>query len=304
MKRNDPATASTGARLNLLAGRLKPYVGAQYLRTRARPNAEIDARARRVERFAVAGAVYAVSERLSVTGSAELDESTYAEGETFRGVDLHTQLNRRGQQYVAGVRYALTPLTTLVVGAEYGQDRFPKLAARNGTTFETSAALEFSPEAVIHGSFRGGFEIFRPVDRTLSEYRGVVLDGELEWLLFERTVVGVRANRDIGFSYRVDEPFYVSTGVRLRAEQPLIGPVVVHGGAGWESMSYRWQLGAPAAFDDRTDMAKSVTLGVGVNLHRGVRIAITAERAVRDATRSSSENYRRMRFLSAVTIGL
>jgi len=295
--------AQYGARLNLLARRLKPYVGAEYLRTRARQNAEIDARARRLDRFAVAGVAYAVSERLSVTASTRLDELTYAEGETFRGVDLHRQLNRRSQQYVGGVRYALTPLTTLVVGAEYGEDRFPSLPTKNGASYGASAGLEFSPEAVIHGNVTGGFEIFRPVDRTLSEYRGAVLAGELEWLLFERTVLGVRANRNIGFSYRVDEPYYLSTGVRLRAEQPLMGPVSVHGGAGWESMSYRWQLGAQTAFDDRADTAKSVSGGVGVNLNRGVRISITAERSVRDATRSSVENYRRVRFLSAVTIG-
>lgn len=291
------------ARLNLSGGRLKPYVGVEYLRTRARPNAEIDARARRLERFAVAGLAYAVSDRTSLTASARLDELTYEEGESFRGVDLRSQLNRRSRQYAGGVRFALTPLTTLAVGAEYGEDRFTRLPIKNGRSYSTSAALEFSPEAVIHGSFTGGFEIFQPSDRTLAEYRGGVLAGDLEWVLFSSTVFGVQANRNISFSYRETEPYYLSTGVRLRVEQPLMGPVGVHGGLGWESMSYRWQLATPADAADRLDTMRTISGGVGVNVSRGIRISVTAERSVRRATHSSLEDYRRVRFLSAVTVG-
>jgi hypothetical protein len=238
-----------------------------------------------------------------LTASARFSELTYDEGETFRGVDLHNQLNRTGLEYTAGLRYAVTPLTTLAVRAEYGEDRFKRLGTKNGTSYGVSAEAEFSPEAVIHGSFSGGFEVFQPSDRALAQYRGAVLAGDLEWALFTRTQVGLQANRRIGFSFRESEPYYLSTGIRLRAEQPLIGPVSVQGGVGRESMSYRWQLAAAPELGDRLDTMTTFSGGVALNLGKGVRIAVTAERSERDASRSSLEDYRRLRFLSAVTFG-
>ena len=109
------ANAQYAMRFNLTTNLFKPYVGFEHGRTSTRPSAEIDTRARRLERAAVAGFDFAVSERTSLTGSVRFDSSTYDEGETFQGVDLSDNLNRSGRSYSGGVRYALTPLTTMTM---------------------------------------------------------------------------------------------------------------------------------------------------------------------------------------------
>ena len=98
-------------RFNLSASRFKPFVGAERVRTRARTNAEIEARAERLERTAVVGSNFDLTERTALTMSANVSDSTYAAGQTYRGVSLKRSLDRRERSYAGGVRYAVTPLT-------------------------------------------------------------------------------------------------------------------------------------------------------------------------------------------------
>src|SRR5918992_329377 len=123
--------AHYGMRFNLSASRLKPYIGLEHTRTRARRSAEIDARARRLERSVVGGLGFDVTTRTSLTASARFDKSTYDDGEVFRGVALDTALNRTGRTFDAGMRYAVTPLTTLSVLAGYDDQTFPESHVRD-----------------------------------------------------------------------------------------------------------------------------------------------------------------------------
>ena len=70
-------------RFNLSASRFKPFIGAEYVRTRVRRSPEIDARARRVDRNVLGGIAFEVSPRTALTASVRLDDSNYDEGETL-----------------------------------------------------------------------------------------------------------------------------------------------------------------------------------------------------------------------------
>ena len=100
------ANALYALRFNFSASRFKPFVGAQRSRTRSRPNAEIEARARRLERNVTVGSNFDLSERTGIMVSATAGDSTYAEGESFRGRELEeftgspgTVLHRRRPLY-------------------------------------------------------------------------------------------------------------------------------------------------------------------------------------------------------------
>ncbi len=298
------ASGRYAMRLNFSASRFKPFVGAWHNRTRSRPNLEIDARARRLERAALGGFAVELTPRTSVTGSLRLEDEMYDPGEEFRGVDLGEALNRTGESYSAGIRHALTPFTTLVVMGDYTQDRFPESHTRDATSYAIGPGLEFSFEAAIRGKVAAGFQVFRPGDAALPEYRGPVLSAALNWSVYRRTTVDIQASRRVDYSYLADNPYYLLTGLRVSVVQPVYGPLAVEGGGDSQLLSYRWRSGAPleTSSTDRADTIKIIFGGFRVNLRRGLSAGLTAERTRRRSNEDPRQNFSRTRLLSSITI--
>jgi hypothetical protein len=292
-------------RFNLSASRFKPFIGAERQHTRNRPNPEIDARARRLEQGAQAGFSVTVADRTAITAAAGFDNSSYDEGELFRGADLGQSLNRSGRTVSAGVRYAITPLTSLAINGNYGEDTFPDSHIRDARSYSVVPTLEFSPDAAIHGRLAVGVEKFQPLDATLPEHLSGVYDASLNWSLFGRTVFDLNGSRDTRYSYLDTEPYYLLTGGRLNVSQHLFGPLDLLGGADWEHMSYRWHRGiaASTATVDGSNTRTDLSAGIAVNLGRSFRITVTADQTKRRSTQDPRQNFRRTRLMSSVNIG-
>jgi hypothetical protein len=296
--------AHYSVRLNLSASRLKPFVGAEHNRARSRPNSEIDARVRRLERAVLGGFAYNVSDRTAITASGRFDEMSYDRGEQFRGVDLAAALNQTGRSFSGGVRYAVTPLTTLLVVADYAEDVFPDSHGRDARSYSIGPTLEFSPDAAIRGRVITGFKIFRPMNDTLPDYKGGVLAAAVSWSLYGRTSFDVEGTRDVSYSYQDTHPYYLLTGVRLQVVHPLIGPLDLQGAVAREHLSYRWRVEAPISTAiTRADTTQIFSGGFGINFGRGFRATITGERTKRQSNEDPRQNFRRTRLLSSMTLG-
>lgn len=290
-------------RFNMSASRLKPYIGAEHIRTRARRTPEIDARARRVDHSVLGGLGFDVTPRTSLTASARLEEVSYDEGETFRGVALDDALNRSGRLAEAGVRYALTPFTTLAVTAGYEQQTFVQSHVRDLKRYTVGPALEFSPEAAIRGRVATAFEMFRPEDPSLAEHRDIAYQAAVNWSLYDRTAFDLGAGRNITYSYQDTEPYYQLTNIRLLVSQPLPVRFELYGGGSREWMAYRWRHGAAVADTNRVDDLTSVNAGVGIRLSRSVHVRVGIEKTRRESVEEPLQNYTRTRFLTTVSVG-
>ena len=291
-------------RFNFSASRFKPFVGASHMRTRARPTSEIEARARRLERSLIAGTNVDLTSRTAVTASATMSDSTYAVGETFRGVSLKDSLDHKDRVYSGGVRYAVTPLTTIAVQGSYSDSRFPG-RLRDAKSYTFAPAVEFSPDAGIRGRFAAGVQRFKPKDAELEEFTGLTYNGGVNWTLWNRTTFDVQAQRQISFSYYDAQPYYLLTNARLSITQKIFGPVDLIAGAERQFLSYRFRRGQVAGTDFAPDEAvrNVVTGGVGVTLRRGFRVVVSGERTVRTSPFDPEGNFSRTRLLSTVTIG-
>ena len=293
------------ARFNLSASKLKPFFGVDRQQTRSRPNPEIDARARRLDRSVIAGFTLSTADRTAITASAMVDDSSFDEGQIYRGSDLATSLNRVGRSMSAGVRYKVTPLTSLLINANYGEDRFPGSHIRDSRAYSVVPAFEFSPDAAIHGRLGIGVERFQPMDVTLPASIGAVYDANLNWSLFGRTTFDLNGSRDTRYSYQDVQPYYLITGARLNVAQRLFGPLDLLGGADWERLSYRWHRDLerdPGALD-ASNTITDLSAGFAVNLGRNFRITVVADQTQRRSTQDFRQNFRRTRLLSSVTLG-
>jgi hypothetical protein len=305
-KQERSSNAAYAVRLNFSASRFKPFVGAQDLRIRSRPNPEIDARVRRLDRQGTAGLAFALTERTSVNAAAVMDGTTFDRGQSFQGVDLSQALNRKGRSYSAGIGYAVTPLTTLLLAWKYADDRFPLSHLRDSKTYAFTPTLQFSPDAALRGQVSVGVEVFTPKDTQFARYRGATYDALLSWAVFsDRTSFDLRGSRNVSYSYKVDEPYYLVTGARLGVNQKLFGPFELDAAADREYLSYRWHQGvtAPADLNPRADTTDIVSGGIGINMKRGFRVVLTAEKTQRRAGTDPRLNFTRTRLLSTITIG-
>jgi hypothetical protein len=294
--------ASYGARLNLAVSRFEPFVGASYLVAHSRPSPEIDVRVRRVERAAEAGGAINVADRMAIVASARLENSTYGDAEVFHGIALSEALNRTGRTLSAGIRYELTPLTTLSVTGDYGEDVFPGTHLRDAKSYSINPTFVFSPDAAIHGQVMAGFESFRPKDAALGERRGAVYAAALTWTMFGRTNVGVQGSRNLGYSYLENEQYYLWTTAHVDFKQPIFGPVDLVGGVDWDQLQYLSPSAASALSGQNIQMKRGGG-GVGITLGRGVRMTLTAERTIRHSNFDVRQNFRATRVLSSITVG-
>jgi Putative beta-barrel porin 2 len=292
-------------RFNLSASRFKPYVGAQHVRSSTRPTPEIDTRARRVTRVAVAGSSFSLTERTAITASAQWDETTFDDGERFRGVDLAEGMNHVARSYGGGFRYVVTPFTTVSINGNYRQQIFPESHLRDSKSYRVTPRVDFAPEAVIRGSFSAGYEVFVPDDPELFRNQGVVLEGALNWTIASRTLFDLVARRNVNYSYLDNDPYYLQTGARLTVTQRLTNRFGLQGAAERQHLSYRWRRGVTPTpgLEHRIDMSDIFSAGVVVNVGRGLSVFVGAEKAKRHSSQDARQNFRRTRLLSGVTVG-
>lgn len=299
--------ATYAMRFNLSASRFKPFIGAVRARVRSRPNQEIDARAWRLDRSAVAGSNFDLTERTALTASATIEQAAYDRGQVFRGNDLAESLDRTGHLFSGGVRYALTPLTTLAVTGNFQDDAFPQSHIRDAKTYSVTPTFEFSPDAVIRGTASVGVAAFRPDNPELPSYTGAVFRGVISWSLFEsKTSFDVQSTRGVSYSYNDEQPYYLGTTNRVHVTQKFFGPLELVGGVQRGYLSYRWDRGTPLAerpFVPHSDVTDSVSGGAGAQIMRGFKVVVSVEHTRRRSRFDGSLNYDRTRILSTVTLG-
>jgi hypothetical protein len=297
--------ANYGLRFNMSASRFKPFVGAERSHTRTRPNVEIDTRARRVENLFLAGTNFDMSDRLALTATAQYSDSIYEDGEQFRGVQLDDALNENARTYTAGVRYAVTPLTTFSVLGNYRQDIFTNSSLRNSKSYSVTPMIEFAPDAVIRGSFAAGYELFDPDDPELVQNRGLIYEGNVNWSIQARTTFDVTARRHVNYSYQDTEPMYLQSGLRLLVTQRVYGPLGFQGSVERQYLTYRWRRGVPPTpgLDPRQDTADVIGGGVLFDFGRGFSVLFGAERMNRRSEDELRQNFNRTRIITNITIG-
>jgi hypothetical protein len=298
------SNAISSLRFNLSASRFKPFLGAERLRTRARPSAEIELRARRLERSAIVGSNFNLTDRTAITMSATASDSTYEKGERFRGVDLKDSLDHQDRSYTGGVRYAVTPLTTMVLTGTYGESIFPG-HLRDAKIYTIAPAFEFSPDAGLRGRAMAGIQQFKPDDPAFAPFTGLTFSAGVNWTLWGRTGFDVQAQRNVNYSYKDTEPYYLLTSGRVGITQKFFGPFDLIGAVERQFLSYRFRRGAvPGADFDPAEAARNVAVGgVGIALGRGFKIVVSAEHTIRKSPLDPQANFGRTRFLSTITIG-
>ena len=133
------------SRVDLPWRRLTLSAGGGWLRTRRRPDFEIDVRSNRFARDVHAGAAVQVLSRLWLDVEARQRISGFAADAILEGTYLSETLNRRARSAVAALRWRRTALTTFVLASEVRAVRFFRSPERDNDNLIVTAGAEFHP---------------------------------------------------------------------------------------------------------------------------------------------------------------
>jgi hypothetical protein len=290
-------------RVDVDLGWLRPYALASYLDTRERLNAELDARAPRTQTTVAAGTRVTLSPKTGLVFDARRTVLDFAEGETFEGVPLSTELNSTTKAFEGGIELFLTPLTTLAITASLQTDRFDSAPERDADTFRLLPTIRMEAPAIIQGSLAVGYRRFSALAPETPDYSGVVVQGSLTHTFGERTKVDLSLSRDVQYSFEPTEPYYLTTGFRVVLTQQLQESLDARAIVGRDRLDYREQAPSSVPNDTRTDRASVIGGGVGYHVRPNLRVGVDVEFARRSSDRLD-RRYDRTRVFASMTYGL
>ena len=296
------ANSRLSAEWRLPLNRLQVRLAPSYANTRERPGFEIDARSQRLEYGGKGTIELRVASKTFFGVSAQWQRVDFDSVATFDGVNLRDALNRTVETGGALVREQLTPLTSLSVTLTREQARFVFSPLRDSNSTAVTGAIEFEPFALIKGRASIGYRNFDPLSPGLPDYKGLTANGDLSYTLLGTTRFGVQFIRDVQFSYFIDQPYYLQTGVGGSVTQKLFGPldVVVRGGT--QQLAYRDRDGVFNVDVNRVDFFHTYGGGLGYHLGRDVRVGFNADREHRISD-VSRRQYDALRYGTSVTYG-
>jgi hypothetical protein len=261
--------------------RVVPHAGAGYDRSRRQLNFELDGRLEQTATYASVGVEFKPGARTSIDFQGERRSLSYGD-EALDGVLLAGQLNRESQQAGVVVRYALTPLTTLVVDAAVQQDRFEFDDLRDSDAVRILPGLEFQPFALISGSARIGVKQFRTRDESVPDYTGLITSVDVAYTLRDRIRFTVRSTRDVEYSIEPLEPFYVSNGLDLEIVRVIGLDWDVVLSAGRTTLDYQAiGNGEVLGRTERTDEVRRYGVGLGRHVGEDIRVGFDVFHAER-----------------------
>jgi len=277
------------------------FVGAEDAETRARPNPEIDRRARRSEPTYFTGGDVKLGARTTIVLGVKTTEVTVARGETFRDVDLAAELNRRQDTAAATLRFELTPVTTFTLMNELQRNRFDQARYRDADTLRVVGGFDFVPDGRITGRANAGYRDFTARGVAMPDFRGVVSQGDVAVEVIEGTRIGFQVERDVQYSFEPMHPYFVSTSAGAALTQRLFGSIDLLAKVTRTRMDYEDFVGAlDAGRRDRLEVAGGT---ITYRVRESGRIGLNVE-LMRRTSSLPDRNFETVRVFGSFTYGI
>jgi hypothetical protein len=193
-------------------------------------------------------------------------------------------------------------LTTITFAATRTQDRFGFSSLRDSNSTAFTGTLHFDPAALLSGSAAFGYRDFQPLSPGVSSYQGSTVALDLSYSVFGTTKFAGSVLRDVAYSYDVNQPYYVFTGINGSLAQQIFGPLDAVGRVGRQRLDYRDRAGAVVAVANRRDYVESYGGGIGYHFGKDTRFGINIDHQTRTSG-VASRRYSGLKYGTSVTYG-
>lgn len=272
----------------------------RYIKAKDRPGFEIDARLLHTETDFDGAVEWRASAKSFLGVSGARQRISFDAAAVFAGADVRAELSRVGTQENITFRHELTPLTTITVDIGKQHDRFDFNPLRDSDSTRFVLGAKFNQFALLKGGATFGYRSFHPLVSGLSDYNGAIFSADLTYVARGATKLALLADRDINYSYDINQPYFLQTGATLSLSRQVYRSFDVVGSAGVHHLSYRDRLGAVVVAADRTDVVHSYRIGAGYRLGRSLRLGLNLDKQHRTSV-LSARTYDNLKFGAAVT---
>jgi hypothetical protein len=293
---------SNEGRWEVPLSRVTPFIAGSYVNSRERQGYEIDARSRRRDDSVTVGSRINFSGKTAIVMSFRRFNVEYDDEETFLGTALAEGLNRREDTTRVQFRYALTPLTTLVVDTDLARDRFRLTEVRDTDSVMVRPGFELNPMALISGRVFVGYRQFKPLDENLPEYRGVVAAVNATYIR-GATRFEAKVDRDLAYSYEPTRPYYALFDAGLTVTQRVTSAWELVGRGSRQILAYR-QLESVEARDPQRDRGWVYGGGIGYRLGEAFRFGFDTNYYTRRSEFEGRRDYEGLRAFGSISYGI
>lgn len=195
--------------VSLSLNRIMLTAGGTLNRARERWNTEIDIRPRRTEKGGFVSLLYQRSYRVSFEVRASRKDYTY-ESIDYDSVNIGERLSHLETFWSGRFYYRLNPRVQFFLEGEWSRYDFKSPASlgdSRGRTF--SSGFVFSPASRVRGQIRVGYKEFDTLVEGMPDFKGLVGDTSVSWVLFRPLVLRGSYRRDVNFSVWSRNPYYV-----------------------------------------------------------------------------------------------
>ena len=176
---------------------------------RERWNTEIDIRPRRKEARGFVSLLYQRSYRVSLEITALRTDYQY-ESINYGSVNLGERLSHLATYWSGKFYYRLTPRVQFFLEGVWGKYDFKDPGNPGDSRSQTIySGLDFSPTGRLRGQVRLGYKNFDTIVGGLPDFKGLVGDTSVSWLLFRPMLLRGSFRRDVNFSIWSNNPFYI-----------------------------------------------------------------------------------------------
>ena len=282
--------------------RVSVNLNARHTTVRDRPGFEIDARLQRSESAYDGLVEIRVMPKTFVGVTAQRLRNDYANDAVIGNTNYRFELNRVTSGAGLSLRYKLTPITSVSLVAARTEDRFEFSSLRDSNSTVASAVIAFDPLGILSGTATVGYTVFSAVTPGVPRYLGPTGAVNVSYRLLGNMQIGVGATRSVEYSYEINQPYYLQTGVSASVTRAVVGPLdlVVRGGL--YNLAYRNRENTVIEVLNRVDSVYNYGLGVGYHFGKGVRLGFNVDEA-RRLSSVPGHQYAGLRFGSSVTYG-
>lgn len=282
--------------------RLTVSGGGDYASTRDRFGFEVDARARHTRRGVQGRAQYRAFGKTSIELTARRSRVSFAQDAVFLGSNLALELNRVTTAAGAAVQYRITPYTSLSLTVERTHDRFEFSTRRDSKSTSVAGGVTFAASALVSGWASFGHRTLEPRSSEVTAYSGPTAVVNLTYVARGATKLGVHAVRELQYSYEIDQPYYVHTGITGSVSQHVAGPFDVSARLGVQRLAYQGRIGVVGTAHDRVDTVRVSGGSLIYRFGREMRMGFNVDNQHRSSDLAARE-YDGLRFGTSVTYG-
>jgi hypothetical protein len=272
-------------RAEVTLNRLTPFGAGGYLRTRQRPNLEIDTRVQQNTTFAAGGAALRLGARTHMELETRRTQFRFGDGKYGDPV-VARALDRDSSAFAVTTKMAVSPLTTFVLRGESLRERFVFDTVRDSNSVSILPGFEFKPSALIAGKIAVGYRQFDALSTRVPDFGGIIGDVDARYTWHEQTRFGFKASRNIEYSIEDIQPYFVANGGGLEITQII--------GLNWFAVArgsrtrlvYRNYIDGvvPAGDLGRSDRVDMYGVGFGRRLGDDIRVSLDVNNVRRLST--------------------